>query len=312
MLDVTIAEHEIKIGPRFSVTFQRTLRIPDDGGVYPLPPGLGVFPILKVADYADRVPAHWNRDSALIPMYQREALWLGFDGDGWKPNAVQIAIGGVNALSGETFEETLRSDPQNYIVAPDQPWLDGINAGSETIRQFVAMPLGLGYTVEASITGREDFGGIQIRVVEPKAGIFPDKPPSGNPGFAPRRAVFAEPEMGLGAGGVMRQKVYPDNHGIEVWDQDNFGEVFIHIVNSAQFEEITGRAAPASPVDAKAYTDYGFPWFALYDEHLGDVAASERLSAVRTISKRDSERGHMAGNTDSVDVSNDQIRKLRF
>ena len=37
---------------------------------------------------------------------------------------------------------------QNYVAIPKQKWLDGINCGDGTIRQFVAMPLGQGYTVE--------------------------------------------------------------------------------------------------------------------------------------------------------------------
>ena len=45
------------------------------------------------------------------------------------------------------------------------------------IRQFVAMPLGSGYTVEGQITGAEEFGGIQILAFEPKPGRFPDAPP---------------------------------------------------------------------------------------------------------------------------------------
>lgn len=36
------------------ITFQRRLRIPDDGNTYTLPPGLGQFPIRKVEDHADR------------------------------------------------------------------------------------------------------------------------------------------------------------------------------------------------------------------------------------------------------------------
>jgi hypothetical protein len=49
MLKVTIDKDMITIGERFAVAFQRTLRIPDDGHGYPLPPGLGRFPIFKVA-----------------------------------------------------------------------------------------------------------------------------------------------------------------------------------------------------------------------------------------------------------------------
>jgi len=178
MLSITISNDQIHIGERFSVSFQRTLRIPDDRRDYPLPPGLGSFPLHRVEQYSDHLPKHWQRpNSVFIPMYQREALWLGFYGADWKPNAVQIAVGRINVISGGTWDEKLQSHPQNYIVCPYQPWLDGINAGEGFIRQFVAMPLGLGYTVEAQKRNMEEFGGMQIRAYEPKPGRFPNQPP---------------------------------------------------------------------------------------------------------------------------------------
>ena len=54
MLDVSTDGHSVRIGERFSVTFQRTLRIPDDGSTYPLPPGLGNFQVFHVTDYKDK------------------------------------------------------------------------------------------------------------------------------------------------------------------------------------------------------------------------------------------------------------------
>ena len=84
-------------------------------------------------------------------------------------------MGGINVISGEPPHNGLKADPQDYIVCPDQPWLDGINTGHGSIRQFVAMPLGKGYTVEAALTGTEKFGGIQLTVFEPKPGRFPDR-----------------------------------------------------------------------------------------------------------------------------------------
>ncbi|HJW85581.1 MAG TPA: hypothetical protein VJ440_02995, partial [Candidatus Brocadiaceae bacterium] len=88
MLDIIINENEIRIGQDFAVSFHRTLRIPDDGRVYPLPPGLGLLPVCKVEDYVDRIPSTWREmGGAFIPMYQREALWLGFNTTDWKPNA---------------------------------------------------------------------------------------------------------------------------------------------------------------------------------------------------------------------------------
>ena len=81
MLNMKIRNNTIHIGDHFSVQFERTLRIPDDDGRYPLPPGLGAFPICRVEDYADRVPDAWNEfGGVFIPMYQREAMWLSFGG----------------------------------------------------------------------------------------------------------------------------------------------------------------------------------------------------------------------------------------
>lgn len=77
------------------------------------------------------------------------------------PFAVQIFVGGVNAVSGEPIgddEATLirrlrlmekKRSIQDYVVTPEQLWLDGIATGKGRVRQFVAMPLGSGYSVEA-------------------------------------------------------------------------------------------------------------------------------------------------------------------
>ena len=60
MFGVRIVNDSIQVGERFAVSFQRTLRIPDDGRLYPLPPGFGRFPILRVEDFQDRVPQLWR------------------------------------------------------------------------------------------------------------------------------------------------------------------------------------------------------------------------------------------------------------
>jgi hypothetical protein len=315
MLDVIIDNQLIRIGERFALGLHRTLRIPDDGRTYPLPPGLGRFPLFKVSSFRDRVPPQWlEQGGAFIPMYQREALWIGFHAAEWKPNAVKISVGDINVVSGESFTEGLNADPQDYIVCPDQPWLDGINTGHSSIRQFVAMPLGMGYTVEASLTGKEKFGGIQLTVFEPKPGRFPDKPPlrseTGPVRFAAPKASSAPQSMGLGAGGEMKQKIYPDPYGIDVWDQDNYGRAAIHIVNSTHFLELTGSQPPPTPVDTKSYTEYGLPWFDLYDESKEDVSPSDHLTGVKTIAEIDAQLEQSTADNESVDVLETQVKKL--
>jgi hypothetical protein len=292
MLDITIQQDRVQIGRHFAVTFERTLRIPDDGREYPLPPSLGHFPIRRVDDYADRVPPHWREHGGVfLPMYQREAMWLNFHASHWRPNALKVAVGKVNALSGEPYDQKLTTRAQDYVVTPPQPWLDGINAGAGFIKQFVAMPLGSGATVEGQITGAETNGGLQLVCFEPRPGRFPEQPPPlrraaldfALPACAPAAAAGAVAEMGLAAGGRMRQQLYPDPHGVDTWDPDNYGRVFVHIVNSVEWTRITAEPLPSTPVDVQSYIAAGLPWFDLYDDHLGDIAPSGALATVKSV-----------------------------
>ncbi|MFC2167092.1 hypothetical protein ACFLQZ_03925 [Acidobacteriota bacterium] len=314
MLDVTTDGNYITFGERFGVSFQRTLRIPDDGKTYPLPPSLGKFPIYHVEDYKETVPEDWvERGGVFIPMYQREALWIQFNAANWKPNAVKVGVGMINAISGKKWDQRLVDSENDYVVCPDQPWLDGINAGDGFIKQFVAMPLGMGYTVEGQVTGEEKFGGIQIIVYEPKPGKFPDELPiSRHYSLSDFHHKNSSPlemsdvcysikcvDMGLGAGGKMKQKIYPDEYEIDTWNQNNYGRIYIHIVNSMAFRDITGFEPPTTPISAKQYASYGFPWFDLYDEEKGDIKSSKDLNKVKTIKEMDKEKGFKPQQDDS-------------
>ena len=66
-------------------------------------------------------------------------------------DAVKIGTGKINVITGKPWKSKIISNVtknQNYVALPKQPWLDGINCGNGYVRQFVAMPLGKGYTVE--------------------------------------------------------------------------------------------------------------------------------------------------------------------
>lgn len=295
------------------VDFQRTLRIPDDGKRYPLPPGLGRFPIRRVADYADRVPVEWTQHGGVfLPMYQREAMWLRFGGS---QRALKVGVGKVCAISGERWSQGLRKKPQNYVVTGAQPWLDGIATGHGTIRQFVAMPLGLGYTVEGQVTGEETHGGIQLQAYAPKPGSRPEARPRKRAsvgGFGSPTPQCAAPasmsargaSMGIAAGGSMVQKIYPDPHGIQTWDQEKSERVFVHIVNSRLWHEITGEQAPKSQVTAKSYAQAGLPWFELYDEGAPALEGTHELKQVQSIKTLDAQKSTQPLQDDtSVDTS---------
>ena len=288
MLPIATESDAVRFGDRFVLRFERTLRVPDDGTTYPLPPGLGRFQVFSIEDYRDRVPAPWLKDNGVfISMHQAEALWLSFDAAPWKPSAVTVAVGRVNAISGGEWPDTLRAAPQNYVVCPPQLWLDGINAGSGYVRQFVAMPLGRGVTVEGQVTGVEAHGGMQVRVYDPKPGRFPDTPPADelrHTRFPTPSAASATP-MGFVPGGRIEQKVIADPVGLDAWDIHQFGTLVVHVLNTAQHEAVTGQPAPSPVVSARTYTEHGFPWFRHYEEQTADVPPSATLAALSSLAE---------------------------
>lgn len=185
----------------FTVTLHRTVRLPEDGNSHSLPPSMGSFPMKMIEDYKDKVPQVWKEHSGVfIPMFEREAMWLGFSGP---TSAIKVATGKINAVSGGTWKQELQApvsmvdgkDPeQDYMVSPHpQPWLDGFNIGGGQIRQFVGMQMGKGYTVEAQVSGKEDIGGIQVLVVPSKPGKIPTQT-SGTRGLSYSTNYSAGPE----------------------------------------------------------------------------------------------------------------------
>ena len=115
--------------------------------------------------------------------------------------------------------------------------------------------------------------------------------------------------MGIAAGGRMKQRIYPDPHGLPTWDQTMRGGLFIHLVNSDVFKQLTGDEPPPTPISAKTYTDYGLPWFDLYDENAGDLPASKRLAQVKSVQEIDTHKG-LVEQDDSIEVPESQVRKL--
>lgn len=215
---LAISFPELPLQPKMGIDFQRTLRIPDDGKNYPLPPGLGRFPVRHLDDFAANVPAEWmDRGGVLLPMWQAEALWLHFHSEyiGNRrtsyPFAVKVATSKISALTGETWQRGLSRNPQNYLVIPEQPWLDGYCVEKGIIRQFVAMPLGGGYTVEEQVSGKAEFGGMQIEIFPMRAEVFEKRFPIRRQGLdrgmkfeAGELCECAPAGMGLAPGGRMR------------------------------------------------------------------------------------------------------------
>jgi hypothetical protein len=72
--------------------------------------------------------------------------------------------------------------------------------------------------------------------------------------------------MSLAAGGKMKQQVFEDKFGIDVWDTENTSRVFVHLTNSMVWRSITGTEPPSVPLTARDYTSRGLPWFDYYTD----------------------------------------------
>ena len=287
---------EVHKKARCGIKFSRTLRVPDDSRPFLWPPLLGQLPVHPVDDHLDRLPAAWGlHGGVFLPMYQSEALSLYFPES--YPFAVKVGAGKINVITGEPWQSELIPGHHDYVVSSENRFLDGFNVGEQQVRQFVAMPLGEGYTPEEQLTGHAEYGGLQILVYPMKVEAFRDLygaradsdaedwdevprvnfmrggPPKGQ-----------QPEMGLAPGGVVKQKTVRDRYGYDAWDQTQRGRCFVHLLNSQQYHAVTGTKLPYPPPQRRDFRNRHLPWFHHYreGEPVEDTGILAKLASVAT------------------------------
>ncbi|KAK2012979.1 integral membrane protein [Colletotrichum eremochloae] len=430
-----------------TIRLNRTIRVPDNRDTNNLPPGMGTFPLFKVRDFAHKMPETMaKKGGVFFPMYQREAMWIGFSSRA--PFAIKIYVGGVNAVSGfpmteneKTKEKRLKmlssgQTIQDYIVVPEQNWLDGIVSEDGKIRQFVAQPKGSGFSVEAQVTGDEKVGGIQIELIPIKKNLpaefdvryqnkssevvtrtfnlaersltaestwgdvkklirdefdiaveeqvlgdhgnhaasgcfgagflnFSDDAKLGDAYFPPKFSTLsvrhqsrqhwggmsrrmmaggggaamtmmaaavpqgiaetgqdgaamleynpgeqkkskksesshAAPlpevkEMGLAAGGLIKQTIEADTHGADIWDVEASVMMNLQILDVESFSAVTGQPAPDTPVDAQSYAKSGYPFFEIWGEEKSGIKGD--FAEVKSVAQMEAERARAEGKT---------------
>jgi Ubiquitin family len=101
-------------------------------------------------------------------------MWISFNCQ--QPFAVKVFVGGINVVTGESKRKTPEmvkcqqerfannESMQDYVVPPDQLWLDGIATMDGKVMQFIATPVGTGYSVEAQVTGEDKIAGVQFEI----------------------------------------------------------------------------------------------------------------------------------------------------
>ena len=272
---------------RVEFHFERTLRVPDDGETYPLPSGLGRFPMRYVADFEEQPPNEWadeddviklpaewsHRGGVIMPVYPSEAMLIAF-GEGGYPCAVKIRASGANAVSGEAWSDELSDSPGDYIVAPPQRWLDGFYIGNDRVRQFVAA------RQTAAQTAASD-----IRIV-----VYPMKKDCFERFMADQRALqligpdgaqlASSDEAGgedlrLKLGGRMKEHIYADPHGFDAWDRTAPVICAVTMIEPEQWLKLTHTPPPDPPLTREEYDKSELPW---YDEYTPDVPTVGSLS----------------------------------
>ncbi|KAH7265550.1 uncharacterized protein BKA55DRAFT_686016 [Fusarium redolens] len=323
-----------------TIIFHRTIRVPDNKRSNSLPPNEGKFPLFQVKDYAGNLPLSMAQKGGMfIPMYQREALWIRFKSQ--KRYAIKIYVGDVNIVSGEpsvpTAATSLRrrhllkegKSIQDYIVVPDQKWIDGVAVEPGHVRQFVAIPTATECSIEAQMNREETTDGIQFEItrLDPPLSSGPEyninvmvkglngetfnyflsrfskvedlkllirardgievghqklvwtsqhlqdekKLSDYNLGNGALLYLFVrlrggssmpeQPEMNIAAGGLIRQNIVEEPKG--PYRKSTTVTVNVQILNSATFSRVTGREPPPSPITARTYARYGYPFFSL-------------------------------------------------
>lgn len=298
---------EVHRDARCRIEFQRTLRIPDDGNDYPLPPGLGTFPLRHLDDYSSRLPTNWlERGGVIAPMHQSEALWINFNSK--YPFAIKVATGKICAITGENWVNHLNRDPQDYVVLPDQPWLDGCSVKNGLVRQFVAMPLGKGYTVEEQLTGDAVHGGLQLIAYPMKAEQYNRLSRNRPVGDIPIQCCLQlannyclDMPMGIAPGGRMKQEIYDDEHPFEVWDQRHASRCFVSLLNSAQWMAVTGERPPTMPPTARDYAAHGLPWFDYCGGDQKVLEGSKILDNLKSVAEHANSKSEHLEDNETVD-----------
>ena len=130
------------------------------------------------------------------------------------------------------------------------------------------------------------------------------------PGIEARHTLLAALAERLAPGGLLRQEIYEDRFGKDVWDTSTYSRCFIHIVNSTQYHHIVGEYPPHRPPSAADYTDAGLPWFNYYDAELTALPGSETLAGLDSVAAKGIKKNEqLLDDNQPLDISNMKVIK---
>jgi hypothetical protein len=208
-------------------------------------------------------------------MHQKEAMYISFNSatNCSHSLAFKIGVGDTNAVTGGQFYRhiDINKQEQDYIVAPPQKEIVGIQ-NDGTANLFVAPLLGQGETLDSDI-GRKESEGIQIIAFPHKLSVDAQHTQQQqfylNTTTNPFKQGGSGFTFGIKDSGAITQTIEKDVRGTRNWDQQSFGKVTVYVVNTEQFNKITGKKAPPSPITEQMYKENNISWQDCFHETRG-------------------------------------------
>ena len=105
--------------------------------------------------------------------------------------------------------------------------------------------------------------------------------------------------LGVAPGGLIKQCILKDTNPAIIWDRDRTICFNVQILNSAMFQQVTGKAPPSTPISAKTYADQGLPFYKIYGETSnvkGDFAGIKSVKQLDRIKNDNGKRKNEGDN----------------
>ncbi|XTI83544.1 hypothetical protein V2W45_113993 [Cenococcum geophilum] len=93
-----------------------------------------------------------------------------------------------------------------------------------------------------------------------------------------------QPEMGIAAGGLIKQAIVRDTG--RKWLATQTKTFNMQVLNTLHFRHVTGFQPSEPPIDARTYATYGYPFFSMYEEPSdvsGDFSLVKSIGHPRSI-----------------------------
>lgn len=100
-----------------------------------------------------------------------------------------------------------------------------------------------------------------------------------------------EAELGVAAGGYIKQCIRPDTNQASIWEREKTICFNVQILNSTAFRNVTGLEPHKTPISAATYASHGLPFFEIYNEKSGIKGNFEDVMSVKAIDKMKAKGG---------------------